>query len=359
MLESFETPRWPPADPEITQAIERLISEGLWARYGFGPQLSNTPEVLEFRDILKSYFEVDVFLVSSAMAALDVCMRTVGIGSGDSVAICAYDYPGILHSVECTGARPVLFDIEDGVPKPAWHPLKESAPDNLRAVVVSHLHGHIADLSELRILCDEHGWLLIEDACQSLGGKIDGAPVGLAGHFSLHSFGGGKLLSAGGGGALVATGKRHAAKIQRYLDRPINYLSPSPLQMVSLTPQWKKLDQYHQRRQLAVEYLCQQNLGEAAVVHQAEAGCDNAYYKLAITYPNQSERDQAIDRANEVNLPLGLPFRSSEKISPKRAVKLGDLQCAAEFSSTTALLDQTFLLQPSAVLDRVVEVLRT
>ena len=72
-----------------------------------------------------------------------------------------------------------------------------------RAILAVHIFGHSADMASLSSLADQYGLWLIEDAAQSIGGTIAGRRHGSWGDISLYSFGGSKIISAGGGGALV------------------------------------------------------------------------------------------------------------------------------------------------------------
>lgn len=148
----------------------------------------------------------DVLLASSGTAALEIALRAANIGAGDEVLLSAYDYPGNFWAIERTGARPVLVDLAPN----SWNielsqlELALAEPHTIRALVVSHLHGQLQPMGELRAWCDLHGLLLIEDSCQAVGGSLDGRPIGTFGHVGIASFGGGKVLSAGRGGCLIS-----------------------------------------------------------------------------------------------------------------------------------------------------------
>jgi len=153
-----------------------------------------------------------VELMASGSAAIECGLRAGGIGAGDRVAICAYDYPGNFWAVERVGARPVLFDVKPD----SWRPDVDaltSAIDRreVAAVVVSHLHGEEMDLQQIRSQCDNRGVLLIEDACQSVGIALANNATTL-GHMVAISFGGGKQLSCGRGGALLTESAKLSQK---------------------------------------------------------------------------------------------------------------------------------------------------
>lgn len=149
-------------------------------------------------------------LTSSGTAAIEMGLRTAAVGQGDEVVLSAYDYPGNFWAVERVGAKPVLVDVEANGWRVPLSSIREvlRTSNHCKAVIASHLHGQVQEAVELRQLCDEFGVLLVEDCCQSLGSEIEDPAmgsrvVGSLGHFATLSFGGGKLLSAGRGGALL------------------------------------------------------------------------------------------------------------------------------------------------------------
>lgn len=144
-------------------------------------------------------------LTSSGTAAVELALRSAGVGSGDRVLISAYDYPGNFWAIERVGARPVLLDTEQAGWRIDCTRLPELGGGPFRAMIASHLHGQLQPLSELRLWCEAAGAVLLEDACQAVGARVDGKPAGSVGHVGVISFGGGKVLSAGRGGALVTS----------------------------------------------------------------------------------------------------------------------------------------------------------
>lgn len=119
----------------------------------------------------------------------------------------AYDYPGNFWAIERIGARPVLLDVEPNSWRISASGLQQIVDHGTRckALIVSHLHGQLQDMASVRHWCDQLGISLVEDACQGLGATLTGRPAGSFGHASIVSFGGGKVLSAGRGGAMLTS----------------------------------------------------------------------------------------------------------------------------------------------------------
>jgi perosamine synthetase len=153
-------------------------------------------------------------LCSSGTAALEILLRAMQVESGDEVLICAYDYPGNFWAIERTGARPVLVDTAPA----SWNLDVDQLGEAVRgehrckALIVSHLHSSIQDTRPLRAFCDRHNLFLIEDCCQAIGSRHEGTLVGQSADAGVISFGGGKLISCGRGGALFTSDEKLAQR---------------------------------------------------------------------------------------------------------------------------------------------------
>jgi hypothetical protein len=122
------------------------------------------------------------------------------------------------------------------------------------AIVVAHLFGYPADVPGVREIAAPADVPVIEDAAQGTGGTIDGRRLGSMGDLAVLSFGRGKGLCAGGGGALLAFDERWsnaiaalppmpssrgwtnlaATSVQWALGRPSLYAFPSMLPWLRL-----------------------------------------------------------------------------------------------------------------------------
>ena len=192
----------------ISHAITSAVRSQHWAKY--------VGEICESlgEQICQAFNIEFVELCSSGTAALEIVLRAMKIGQHDEVLLSGYDYPGNFWAIERTGARVALVDVAEGNWAINLDSLEQAYSSNCRALVVSHLHGQLQDIPRLRTWCSERGLMLIEDACQAIGAKIDGNAAGTLGDAGIFSFGGGKVLSSGRGGAVV-TGNPELAQRAR------------------------------------------------------------------------------------------------------------------------------------------------
>ena len=116
-------------------------------------------------------------LVSSGTAALTVALASAGIGAGDEVIVPTFTFVASFESVLALGAIPVLVDIDDTLTLDP-NAVEKAITKNTKAVMPVHMCGSMADLGALKELCNNINLLLIEDACQAIGGSYKGIPLG-------------------------------------------------------------------------------------------------------------------------------------------------------------------------------------
>lgn len=149
-------------------------------------------------------------MTSSGTTALTAAMIGLGIGPGDEVLVPACTYMATAVSVLATGAIPVIVDIDGSItidPKA----VDAAAGPRTRAVVPVHMWGLVCNLNAIKRVAKKRGLLIVEDACQCVGGAYKGKKVGSFGHASGFSFNYYKNMTAGEGGAVV-TNDDEAAK---------------------------------------------------------------------------------------------------------------------------------------------------
>ena len=151
-----------------------------------------------------------VAALSSGTAALHLALMAVGVGAGDDVLVSTLTFGASAFAVTYLGARPCFVDCEPDTwqldPGLLEAELAErAAAGNLPAAVISvDLYGSMADGPRLDAICDGFDVPLVEDAAESLGADWDGVPAGRFGKVAILSFNGNKIVTTGGGGAIVS-----------------------------------------------------------------------------------------------------------------------------------------------------------
>lgn len=152
-------------------------------------------------------------------SALQICLKLAGVRRGDEVLVPALTFVATANAVCYCGAVPHFVDSETvslGVDaeKLKNYLMETAEPRNgacfnrktgrpIRALVVMHTFGHPASLDSLLRVCGDFGLVLVEDAAESLGSYYKGRHTGTAGRLSALSFNGNKIVTTGGGGAIL------------------------------------------------------------------------------------------------------------------------------------------------------------
>jgi perosamine synthetase len=195
------TRRIPLSAPWIDERDEELVLEVL--RSGW---LSLGPTGPRFESMLADVAgALHCAAVSSGTAALHLCMRAAGVGPGDEVITSPYSFVASANCAIYEGAVPVFADVDARTLNLDPAAVEVAITPRTKAVVAVDIYGYPCELDELRAICGRHGLALVEDACEALGARYKGRPLGSHGHPATFAFYPNKQMTTGEGGA-VTTG---------------------------------------------------------------------------------------------------------------------------------------------------------
>ncbi|WP_339705497.1 DegT/DnrJ/EryC1/StrS family aminotransferase [uncultured Kriegella sp.] len=204
-------------DKERAQVNEVLDSTVLM-RYGFDGMRNGHWKAVELEKALTRRMQVYYAqLVSSGTAALTVALAVAGVGAGDEVIIPTFTFVASFESILAIGAVPILVDVDDTLtldPKA----VESAITERTRVVMPVHMCGSMADLAVLKSICKKHGLLLLEDACQAIGGTFNEKPLGSFGDLGVFSFDYVKTITCGEGGAIITNNKKFHKNADHYSD---------------------------------------------------------------------------------------------------------------------------------------------
>jgi perosamine synthetase len=120
------------------------------------------------------------------------------------VVMPAYTCPALAKVAIDTGLRPRFVDISPHTMAFQEDHLVASIGGHTLTVICVHPFGIPQSITHVQALAQAAGAVVIEDAAQAMGARLDGKPVGSLGDYGLYSLGPGKPLSTGGGGVLCA-----------------------------------------------------------------------------------------------------------------------------------------------------------
>ncbi len=345
---------WPLPDDAVRAALEGCFADGSWGRY-HGPQTER------LREALAAMHGVDhVRLASSGTVAVELAVRGLKVTAEHEVILAGYDFAGNFRAIEAIGARPVLVDIDPRTWCLDPAELGAAVGPKTRAIVVSHLHGGLADMPQIMSIASQHGIGVVEDACQSPGAMLDGRMAGSWGDVGVLSFGGSKLLTAGRGGALLT---RHADVQQRikiFAQRGNDAFPLSELQAAVLVPQLIRLEQRNRMRRASVDRI----LAAMAPYRLLEplhirATDWPSFYKLGWLLDGKQgskagDRDAFLTAAQAQRIPIAAGFRGFSLRSSRRCRVVGDLTHSAAAARQTVVLHHPVLLADDDEIDRMI-----
>ncbi|MBF0422992.1 MAG: DegT/DnrJ/EryC1/StrS family aminotransferase, partial [Magnetococcales bacterium] len=142
--------------------------------------------------------------VGNGSDAIYFGLKVAGIGPGDEVITVAHTFVATLAAIDRCGATPVLVDIgPDFNMDPAA--VAKALTHKTRGIVPVHLNGRCCAMEPLLQLAREHQLVVVEDAAQSFGAKLNGIHAGAFGACGAFSFHPMKVLACCGDGGLVTT----------------------------------------------------------------------------------------------------------------------------------------------------------
>ncbi|MEP7086973.1 MAG: DegT/DnrJ/EryC1/StrS family aminotransferase [Gemmatimonadota bacterium] len=153
-------------------------------------------------DLQRAFGANNVALTDSGTAALVLALRATTHPNG-VVALPAYACVDIGAAAIFAQLRVRLYDIDPETLSPDLASVSRVLGAGVDAIVVAHLYGYPANVPGVAALAAAHGVKVIEDAAQGAWGKLLETRLGAFGPLSVLSFGRGKGMTGGGGGALL------------------------------------------------------------------------------------------------------------------------------------------------------------
>ncbi|QDS99823.1 DegT/DnrJ/EryC1/StrS family aminotransferase [Adhaeretor mobilis] len=335
---------WPCPDKAVLSALQAAFEDGSWGTYHgpHGERLSAS---------LAREFQLEhVALCCSGTIAVELALRGCGVVEGDEVILAGYDFPGNFRAIEAIGARPVLVDIEPH----SWaidpSQLEDAASPAVKAILVSHLHGGLADMKSICQIAAKHGWAVVEDVCQQPGATVADKVAGTWGHAAVLSFGGSKLMTAGRGGAVLTGDAAIRQRIAVYQDRGNDAFPLSEIQAAVLLPQLSLLTERNvlRRRRINQAREIGEQAGQMLRPVTITPGDEPAFYKHAWSYlPAEScpeERGRLLEKLWREGVPIDVGFRGFAKRTERRCRKPVPLVWSDRYAHSTLLLHHPILL---------------
>jgi aminotransferase EvaB len=195
-------------DDDVAEAVNRVVASG-WYLLG--------EETAAFESELAEYLGAGhVVGVASGTDALELACLALNGGAGQEVVTAANAGGYASVAAYRCGMRARFADVDDRDLLLTPRTVEEALTPRTTIVIVTHLYGKMAPVSEICELCHSKGILVIEDCAQAAGARADGRYAGSVGDAAAFSFYPTKNLGAlGDAGAVVTSDDSVAARARR------------------------------------------------------------------------------------------------------------------------------------------------
>ena len=286
--------------------------------------------------------------VVNGTAALQVALQLTGVQVNDEVIVPALTFVATANAVQYLGAVPHLADSEEATlgldPRALRDWLKsvaEPAGDayrnrqtgrRLRALVPMHTFGHPCDLEGLLAVAHDYRLPLVEDAAESLGSRYQSQHTGTFGLLGTLSFNGNKIITTGGGGAILTNDERladHAkhltttAKLPHrwdYVHDEVGYNFRMPNLNAALgCAQLEQLPEFlASKRRLFERYQAALVEIDGVRLMQEPFGCESNYWlqTLVLSGAIADQRDGILQATNDAGLMTRPAWRLMHQLAP-------------------------------------------
>lgn len=143
-------------------------------------------------------------VVSSGTAALHTAYAGCQVQPGDEVITTPLTFLATATCAIWQGATIVFADVSPDTGNLDPASVAEVVTDRTKVIAGVDYAGHPIDAPALRSIADRAGAVLLEDAAHSIGGSLDGVPVGALADVTTFSFFPTKNLTTAEGGAVVS-----------------------------------------------------------------------------------------------------------------------------------------------------------
>ena len=203
---------------EERKEVNDVLETGILMRYGFDGPRKGIWKANELEKAVCNTFGTKYAqLTSSGTAALTTAMVAFNIGVGDEVIMPTFTFVASFEAVLSIGAIPVLVDVDETLTLDP-EAVRAALTPKTRCIMPVHMCGSMADLNALKSICEENDLILLEDACQAIGGTYKGKKLGTIGHAGTFSFDFVKTITCGEGGVVMTDSEDIYLKCDAYTD---------------------------------------------------------------------------------------------------------------------------------------------
>lgn len=297
-------------------------------------------------------------------AALHVSLILSGVERDDEVLTQALTFVATANAISYTGAHPVFLDSdEDNLglsPKDLQRFLdkfgemrkdgfcyNKNSGRRIKACVPMHVFGHPVKLDEILELCSRYNIAVIEDAAESLGSYYKGRHTGTLAPIGALSFNGNKIVTCGGGGALLIQDEKLAKRAKHitttakvphrweFIHDEIGYNYRLPnLNAALICAQLENLEMFRQSK-IQTARLYNEFFSRKGIPFLTQPpGCESNYWLNAIILKDKNEQQSFLSFTNDSGVMTRPIWELMSELPAFRHCQKSDLVNAKQYSHT-------------------------
>ena len=286
--------------------------------------------------------------VVNGTAALHISLLIAGVKPGDEVLVPALSFVAPANAVRYCGAKPNFVDSEErtfgmdpeslrnylqcNTEQQSGKCVNHNTGCHVRAMIPVHIFGHPCDIEGLLSVANDYNITLIEDASESIGSTFQGKHTGTFGLLGTLSFNGNKIITTGGGGAIL-TDDQDLAKLAKHLTTTAklkhrweyihdeigyNYRMPN-LNAALGCAQLKQLPDFlASKRRLFVRYqLAFQGIPQVRIIPEPEGSQSNYWLQTMLLDESVvDQRENILETTNNMGLMTRPVWSLLNKLAP-------------------------------------------
>jgi perosamine synthetase len=323
--------------------------------------------VNDFEDALVKYTGAKYAIaVVNGTAALHIALKLAGVQPGDEVIAPALTFVATSNAISYCGATPHFVDgnlltlgidpfklklyLEKSTEILNGNCINKNTKKIIRAIVPMHTFGHPVQMDELMQVAKQFNLVVVEDAAESLGSFYKGRHTGTIGKLGTLSFNGNKIITTGGGGAIL-TNDPDLAQMAKHLTTTAkvphawrfehdligyNYRMPN-LNAALGCAQLEQLPILLQAKRKLFSQYCEafKAVPEVRLIAEPE-GCESNYWlqtlMLGVGYETNS--DEILTKASLLGVAMRPAWTLNQKLQPYKNCPRSDLSNAIKIEAS-------------------------
>ena len=291
-------------DSSEIKAISKVIKRGMdWA---IGP------EIEEFENKLAKYIGTKYCIsFNSGTSAGHAALLSYNLKKNDQVLVPSFSFIATANWPLMANCETKFVDIEEQNYGMDPKKIENSISKKTKIIMPIHYAGLPCKINEIKKIAKQNKIVLIEDAAESIGSKINKQNIGTFGELGIFSFAGNKILTSGEGGAIVTNSKEKFDKLKlirshgrksvdnyfssiqtpKYVELGYNRRMSSITAAICLSQLDKIEKLINSRRQNAKYYQKKLKKFKEIKIHEEPIGYKHVYQLYSIQLPSKKIRD--------------------------------------------------------------------